>query len=78
MPVEDPGDLLHMGARSLGFVHFEERFKDWESLDSGLPLLFMHGHKVGCKSSAPAGCMVWPGFTNGDCVWGGTFQPPGQ
>ena len=28
MPVEDPGDLLHMGARSLGLVHFEERFKD--------------------------------------------------
>jgi hypothetical protein len=28
MPVEDPGDLLHMGTRSLGLVHFEERFKD--------------------------------------------------
>ena len=28
MPVEDPGDLLHVGTRSLGLVHFEERFKD--------------------------------------------------
>jgi hypothetical protein len=49
---QDPCDLLHIGARSLGSVHFEERFEDRELLDNRLPLLLRDVRQVGLGSSA--------------------------
>jgi hypothetical protein len=65
MPIERLGDLLNPAARSLGFVHFEERFKNSELLDGLLPLSLWDGHEIGSISNVLVNSMIRLPLTNG-------------